>query len=219
VDPRLPRLPVANATFITSQLLVGGDLEVFNHDLATEQLDELVTAGVTDIVDLRLEWNDASWVLEQMPHLRYFHLGVDDAGQRMRDAWFDTGTDLVLSRLRENPQARVLVHCHLGVNRGPSMGFAVLLAQGWDPLEAMDAIRTARPVAYIGYAEDALDWWLRRDGETRDARRNWQRRLTVWRSHHDLGMYDVIREIRADDDRRGYGFDARHDIDSRPEGD
>jgi hypothetical protein len=71
VDPRLPRLPVANATFITSQLLVGGDLEVFNHDLATEQLDELVTAGVTDIVDLRLEWNDASWVLEQMPHLRY----------------------------------------------------------------------------------------------------------------------------------------------------
>jgi dual specificity phosphatase 3 len=136
--------------------------------------------------------------------LRYFHLGVDDAGQRMPDAWFDTGTDLILHRL-EDPQARVLVHCHMGVNRGPSLGFAVLLAQGWHPLEALDAIREARAVAYIGYAEDALDWWLRRNGATREARRGWQRRLAVWRSHHDLDMYEVIRKIRAEEDRRGYG--------------
>jgi dual specificity phosphatase 3 len=159
---------VASATFITPELLIGGDLEVFDPDLATSQVQELVTVGVTDIVDLRLEWNDAAWVAEQMPYLRYVHLRVDDAGQRMPDAWFDTGTDLILNRLQD-PQARVLVHCHMGVNRGPSMGLAVLLAQAWDPLEALDAIRTARPVAYIGYAEDALDWWLRRNGETRDA--------------------------------------------------
>jgi dual specificity phosphatase 3 len=194
---------VANATFITPQLLIGGDLEVFDTDLAAAQLRELVAVGVTDIVDLRLDWNDATWLAEQMPFLRYVHLGVDDAGQRMPDVWFDTGTDLVLSRLQEGPQARVLVHCHMGVNRGPSMGFAVLLAQGWDPLEALDAIRKARPIAYIGYAEDALDWWLRRKGETRDVRR--ERRLTVWRSHHDLDMYAVIRKIRAEEDRRGYG--------------
>jgi dual specificity phosphatase 3 len=200
----LPGLNVANATFITPQLLVGGDLEVFDPDLATAQLQELVTVGVTDIVDLRLEWSDAAWVAEQVPQLRYQHLGVDDAGQRMPDMWFDTGTDLVLSRL-EDREARVLVHCHMGVNRGPSMGFAVLLAQGWDPLEALDAIRKARPIAYIGYAEDALDWWLRRKGETRHVRREWQRRLTVWRSHHDLDMYEVIRKIRTEDERRTYG--------------
>jgi hypothetical protein len=86
----LPRLDVANATFITSQLLLGGDLEVFDHELATAQLRELVAVGVTDIVDLRLEWSDAAWVADQMPQLRYQHLGVDDAGQRMPDAWFDT---------------------------------------------------------------------------------------------------------------------------------
>jgi hypothetical protein len=78
----------------------------------------------------------------------------------MPDAWFDTGTDLVLNRLQDR-EARMLVHCQQAVNRGPSMGFAVLLAQGWDPLEALDAIRKARAVAYIAYAEDALDWWLR----------------------------------------------------------
>jgi dual specificity phosphatase 3 len=166
-----------------------------------------VTVGVTDIVDLRLEWNDAAWVAEQMPQLRYQHLGVDDAGQRMPDAWFDTGTDLILSRLQDR-EARVLVHCHMGVNRGPSMGFAVLLAQGWDPLDALDTIREAREVAYIGYAEDALDWWLRRNGETRDVRRDWQRRLAVWRSHHDLEMYEVIRKIRAEADRRDYGVEG-----------
>jgi dual specificity phosphatase 3 len=77
---------MANATFITPQLLIGGDLQVFDRDLATAQLQELVTVGVTDIVELRLERSDAAWVAAQMPHLRYIHLGVDDAGQRMPDA-------------------------------------------------------------------------------------------------------------------------------------
>jgi dual specificity phosphatase 3 len=88
----------------------------------------------------------------------------------MPDAWFDTGTDLVLNRLQDR-EARVLVRRRLGASRGPSMGFAVLLAQGWDPLDALDAIRTAREVAHIGYAEDALDWWLRRNGENREVAR------------------------------------------------
>ncbi len=66
----------------------------------------------------------------------------------------------------------MLVHCHMGINRGPSMAYACLLVLGWDPIEAMTAIRTARPIAAIGYAEDALDWHHRtyRDQPTPPAR-------------------------------------------------
>lgn len=40
---------------------------------------------------------------------------------------------------------------------------------GWDPIEAQDAIRRARPIACVAYAEDALDWWLRAAGASRAA--------------------------------------------------
>jgi hypothetical protein len=43
------------------------------------------------------------------------------------------------------------------------------------------------------------------DASNREVRRDWQRRLTVWRSHHDLEMHEVIRTIRSQEDRSGYG--------------
>jgi len=148
----------------------------------------------TDVVDLRLECNDEAWVTEDKPHLGYRWLGVDDAGQRMPDEWFDIGTGHILARLEGG--GTVLVHCHMGVNRGPSMGYAVLLALGWDPVEALDAIRTARPIAYVGYAEDALDWWLRRNGATPTERAAGQARLKGWRLRNHLDLATVVRSIR-----------------------
>ena len=44
----------------------------------------------------------------------------------------------------------------MGINRGPSLGFAILLHWGWDPNEAITAIRDARPIANVWYAVDAL---------------------------------------------------------------
>ena len=41
---------------------------------------------------------------------------------------------------------------------------------GLDPVEAIEMIRTNRPIAAVGYAEDALDWWLRRCGAGEDQR-------------------------------------------------
>jgi dual specificity phosphatase 3 len=187
-------LQYANASRITSQLWIGGDLEVGIPMLALIQLEELDQAGVTDIVDVRLEWNDEDWVTAAKPHLRYCWLGVDDAGQLMPDAWFDTGTDYVLTRV--NSGGRVLVHCHMGINRGPSMGYAAMLALGWDPVDALDRIRAARPIAYVAYAEDALDWWLRKNGDSTSARRVAERRLQKWRGDNDLDVAGVIRRIR-----------------------
>jgi hypothetical protein len=184
----------ANASLVTDQLWVGGDLEITDDALAAAQLDELDSVGITDIVDLRLEWNDEHWVLVAKPHIHYRWLGVDDAGQQMPDTWFDIGTEHVLTQL--NNGGTVLVHCHMGINRGPSMGFAVMLGLGWDPIAALDRIRQERPIAYVGYAEDALDWWLRKRGASETERRAGRRRISRWRSDNYLDVANVIRKIR-----------------------
>jgi hypothetical protein len=54
----------------------------------------------------------------------------------------------------------VLVHCHMGVARGPSAVFAILLARGWHELDALDAVMFGRPIATVAYAADALRWFL-----------------------------------------------------------
>jgi dual specificity phosphatase 3 len=183
-----PPMRVANATQLTDQLWIGGDLETSDTGqvtaLAIAQLDEIEAAGITDILDLRLEWNDQSWVETRKPKLRYHWLGVDDAGQQMPDEWFTTGTRIVLDSIAAG--GRVLAHCHKGVNRSPSMGFAVLLCQGHPAIAALELIRQRRPVARIGYAEDAMDWWLRSQGADALAREQGRIGIEAWRLQHEL---------------------------------
>ena len=46
-------------------------------------------AGITHVVDNRMEWSDEELVGEIDPSVRYLRNGVDDAGQAMHDWWFD----------------------------------------------------------------------------------------------------------------------------------
>lgn len=187
----------ANASRVTDQLWIGGDLEITDDELAATQLDELDSIGITAIIDCRMEWNDDDWVTVAKPHIHYRWLGVDDAGQRMPDTWFDIGTEHALTQL--NSGGTVLAHCHMGINRGPSMGFAIMLASGWDPIAALERIRQVRPIAYIGYAEDALDWWLRKNGASETEGRTWKNRLRQWRRDNHLDVASIIRRIRLNE--------------------
>ena len=153
----------ANINFVTPQLAVGGDLDTYDDEAAGAQLADLIEAGVTHIIDARHEWSDQDWVTEAAPHIRYQHNGVDDDGQRLPDHFFATGVEFATEALAD-PRNRILAHCHMGINRGPSMGYAILLSQGWDPVEALVAIRRARPIAAVSYSEHALDWHLRQAG-------------------------------------------------------
>ncbi len=184
----LPLLRSANAHFVTPRLLIGGDLDYRSRELAVQQVVELHEAGVTHIIDVRVEWTDQDWVAELLPGLEYFHHGIDDAGQAVPAAWFEAGVGYALDALERG--GVVLAHCHMGINRGPSLGFAVLLALGWDAVDALEAIRCARPVAFVAYAEDALRWHHRRDPAAlaRDLRR-----LEQWREDRDLDVASVIR--------------------------
>ncbi len=191
----------ANAHVVTDQLLVGGDFDTFDRERAAEQVAELLELGLTHVLDVRLEWDDTALLAELAPEVSYRHDGIDDAGQRVPGAWFEELTDWAVDAL-DDPDARLLVHCHMGVNRGPSAAFAILLRLGWDPFDALDAIREARPIAYIAYAEDVLVWHHDRHGATDEARARDRALLEEWRNDHGLDMRAVIRRIRTDEAQR-----------------
>lgn len=72
---------------------------------------------------------------------------MDDAGQTIPPDYFQALADWATDALGR-PDTKLLVHCHAGVNRGPSGAFTVLLAQGWGVREAPR--RSARPVRSPG---------------------------------------------------------------------
>ncbi len=186
----LPIAQHANFHFVTPHLAIGGDLHATPLK-AAYQLNEIDSLGITHIVDCRIEWNDEDLLAQHLPHIGYLHHGMDDAGQDVAAAWFDAAIEWIDAA---GPNAVVLTHCHMGINRGPSLGFAVLLHQGWDAVDAIAAIRKARPIANVWYAGDALAWHHSRQGTE-----SYEDlvRLQAWRLANPL---DVVRMIRQAQD-------------------
>lgn len=184
-----------NFDFVTDRLATGGDLH-WREDQALADLAALVAAGITHVVDCRQEWTDEEFVARHAPQITYLHVGVDDAGGRQPDWFFDEGVAFALDALAV-PGSKVLTHCHMGINRGPSLAYAVLLALGSDPVQAMDTIRGVRPIAAVGYAEGALDWHHRGAGLSEFERAAQRRALRTWRAGDTLDVAAVIRGIRA----------------------
>lgn len=146
----------------TPNLAVSGDLPG-KGTAARTALAGWVEAGVTDIVDLRIEDSHEHFVATHAPHIAYHWLGVDDEGDRRSDEWFDE-IARVTTGILTDPDRKVVVHCHMGANRGPSAAFTALLVGGFAPSEALTAIRGARPIASMLYSFDAVQWFGRREG-------------------------------------------------------
>lgn len=188
----LPVLRTANAHFVTPYLAVGGDLGYDGAD-ATARAAELMAAGVTHVLDVRQEADDtALWAAE--PRISYRWAGIDDAGQRVPPEWFESIVNWAAAAI--DTGGVVLTHCHMGINRGPSAGYAVLLARGWDPVDALAAIRTIRPIANVWYAEDALEWHLDRVGAGVSEARQTRERVRRWREENPLDVVRIVREVR-----------------------
>lgn len=205
-------LQIANASFVTDQLLVGGDLAWDTH-VAVAQLAELVEAGVTLILDCRIEADDAERV-ERFAELvgtriEYVHDGIDDAGQQVPAEWFEGLVSQAVAAIEGG--GVVLTHCHMGINRGPSLGYAVLLAQGWDPVDALARVVEARSIAYVAYAEDAVVWHHARRGSPHHELQADLSRLARWRRENKVDLFGVLRLTRPTDP--GYAADERWDWD------
>jgi protein-tyrosine phosphatase len=182
---------------VTDGLFVGGDLPA-DDIAAAEHLADWLNAGVTHILDVREEWSDEAFVAALDPDVGYTHLGTHDNGGEQHAAWFDAGT-AAARHAADTPGAGLLVHCHMGINRGPTMAFAILLDRGWDPVDALDAIRAARPIAAIGYAEDALRWHLARTGASPSTVRAARQQVQHWHEANDIDLARVIRQIRTEE--------------------
>jgi protein-tyrosine phosphatase len=180
---------------VGDRIVVSGDLPA-DERLARRALSDWCDAGITGVVDCRGEWSDERFVAQVAPQVGYRHIGIDDDGTRRPDGWFDTGTAGALELL-EQTTGRVLVHCHMGINRGPSMAYAVLLCLGWHHVEALDAIRAARPIAALIYAEDAVAWWARRNDVPATVAGAMRRDVRAWHRSNDIDVATVIRRIRA----------------------
>jgi dual specificity phosphatase 3 len=191
---------MANISYVTDRIWTGGDLP--SHLGEAAMLTDLAciqASGITHILDNRIEWSDEAFVEAHAPAMTYWWNGQDDAGQAMPDEWFYDGVDYALEALK-NPNAQVLAHCHMGINRGPSMAFAILLATGMEPVPALAAIRQARPIAAISYADDALDWWHRMTETPAVVAKLERAEVAAWHRRNPIDVVRIIRTIRSHED-------------------
>jgi hypothetical protein len=180
----------ANAHRVTDFLYVGGSLRSGDADPGTV-LTELKGHGLTHILDCRTETSDEHLVAQLAPEVTYHQAGTEDEAAGTAEGWFDSGVGFAREALKI-PGTVLLTHCALGQARGPSMAYAVLLDQGYDPGEALLMITEARPEAKASYAEHALDWHLNRTGASEQER---------------VAAFESLRAARARS--RGYQY-RRH---------
>ena len=180
--------------WIHPQIALCGDLDTSRTGSGEAQLEEWLAAGITDIVDARGEWNDERFVTSCAPQVNYHWVGTHDNGTRQADSWFDAGVTAAHQALAD-PGRKAVVHCHMGVNRGPSLAYAVLLTLGVDAVQALETIRAARPIAGIIYAEDAVSWWHRRIGSPDTVRQAERLRVRTWLEANDNDVAWIVSRI------------------------
>jgi dual specificity phosphatase 3 len=112
LEPVIPRV-----ARLTAQLWTGGGLPG-RTDAARKVVEVWRNVGIRAVVDTRAEWSDEDVVAEVAPEIVYLDAGVVDGGQAMPDSWFETITAFATRHLATGDG--VLVHCHSGLNRGPT---------------------------------------------------------------------------------------------------
>jgi len=198
VRPENPRAERERITRVAGRLYVSGALE-FDLNRAAAQLQTWIDEGVTHYLAAHHEFDFADFIRENSD-IEVIHLGVDDHLGRQDLGWFDRISEAA-NRVFANPDHKLVASCYLGVNRGPSAAMAILVARGWTPLQAMRAIRKARPIANLAYARDVARWSvLRNDGTELEARAA-EAEVNAWFARHPLAAGEMIREIYG---RRGW---------------
>ena len=175
-----------------ARIVVSGDLH-HEHDQALKQLREWQAYGITHILDVRGEHSDIKIVAANANEISYIECGTHDNGGPQDAAWFDSALEKVGADLFDS-EAVILVHCHMGVNRAPSVVVRLLLAQGYDLVPVLNGIRKARPIAAILYAEDAVDHWLA--NESVEVRRDARRTVWAWHDDNPVDIGWIIDRIR-----------------------
>ena len=139
---------MADFSFITARLATGAGIG------SADDVTALTAAGITAVIDCRAEFDDGQ-LLAAVPGMHYLWAPQADDGQHPKPvSWFGAGISFALPLLAQ-PGQKVYAHCAAGVNRGPSMAAAVLMALGFSEAAAGMMIRAARPQVQLAYIDDA----------------------------------------------------------------
>jgi len=131
-------------------------------------VDQLVAAGVTAIVDARVEFDDAAILMAFYPSVLYLYDPTADDGVHPKPVhWFQSALGFALPLIVQPKPNCVLFHCAAGIARGPSLAYCVLRALGWSKDDAFNLIKSKRPAATMSYKDDG-DAALLALGYTRD---------------------------------------------------
>jgi len=179
--------------WVNDKIAVSGDLSDYDSE-AVVQLQKWVSEGITDIIDLRGEASHESLVARIAPGIKYYWLGVDDEGDRRSDEWFEA-IQQAAAQVLADPTRKVVIHCHMGVNRGPSAAFTALITNGVDPIEALGQIRAARPVAAMIYAGDAIQWFAGQQGLSQKQTDQLFDSVLNWHKQNPLDVGYCIQQI------------------------
>lgn len=152
------RINRANITWLTRRIATGGDLS-WDPKLRALQIADILDAGITHIVDMRMEDDDTELWADL--GIKYINLATNDIdGWHIPAALFDRGVEF--ARAAQLTGGKVLAHCHMGINRGPSMAAAILMDWGMNPVASLKLIRAKRPITGVHYFMDAYDAHLSR---------------------------------------------------------
>ena len=161
--------------FITARLAVGGGI------WTRENLEELMRAGITHIINTQMEFDDRTLLNGGHPSSRsaglpsaglrasrtgeprILWLAMDDDFQPKPAGQFFQGAKFALEALQA-PDAKLLVHCASGIHRGPMVALALLRVLGYSRRDALDLLLARRPVAdfppvYLDSVEAFMAEW------------------------------------------------------------
>jgi protein-tyrosine phosphatase len=123
--------------WINERLALGAGI-TDEHDV-----DVLRAAGVTDVIDMRAEFDDHQLFTDRQVNVLW--LPQLDDGTPRPPAQVLSGIQYALGQLQVMGR-KIYVHCAAGVNRGPTEMYAILRAFGYSQVDAIALIKLKRPV-------------------------------------------------------------------------
>lgn len=146
---------MADLTFITERLAVGGAI------WSRENLDSILRAGITHVINTQIEFDDRTLTADDRP--RILNLGTDDDFLPKPPGLFQLAVDFALAAFEE-PRNKILVHCASGIHRGPMVALAILRVMGFSREDALRLFLARRPLAdfpdvYLESVENFMTIW------------------------------------------------------------
>lgn len=123
--------------WVTSRLAVGTAITTANN------MRQLAAQGVTHVLNVETDFDDSTITGATGITVRW--LPQPDDLRRKPPEWFEQGVSFLEEALNSE-ESKVYVHCLAGIQRSPMMVLAYLGATGMEVVEAVELIKSVRPV-------------------------------------------------------------------------